>query len=105
MAALAGNLGCLAGTFTVGAAVIASFPRLATAGGVSAFLVFCHISSIALDAILHANWLIFSGFQRFGYGHTGRVRAPRSGVKHADISAGLSCGTKNWLPGQVSNLQ
>jgi hypothetical protein len=46
MAALAGNLGCLAGTLAIRAAVIASFSRLATAGRVSAFFILCHISSV-----------------------------------------------------------
>ena len=60
MAALTRNLGCLAGALAISAAVAASFSRLATAGGVSAFFIVCHISLRGLDAILHANCLFFS---------------------------------------------
>lgn len=59
MAALAGNLGRLAGPFAIGAAVIASFFRPATAGGVSAFFIVCHTSSAWFDANLHANRSFF----------------------------------------------
>ena len=46
MTALAGNLGCFARSFAIRAAVVTSFSRLTTAGGVSAFFILCHISSI-----------------------------------------------------------
>lgn len=63
MAALASNLGRLTGALAIGTAVVTSFSRLTTAGGMSTFFILSHNPSRRLDAILHGNSLIFSAWQ------------------------------------------